>query len=149
MAGRLNVPQYFERFAMNPPAWKMILALAIGSGIGIGLRRGLASVFGRSGSAISVSTVTASSILGGFCGAAVGWIMSSPALAQDVQTLLMFGILGVMATVAADAVAAQASMSANDLARVRRRALVHVAVGIAAALIGIALVTGAVHLANS
>jgi hypothetical protein len=60
----------------------------------------------------------------------------------------MFGILGVMVTIAADAAAAQASMSANDLARVRRRALVHVAVGIAAALIAIAFVTWLMDLAS-
>jgi fluoride ion exporter CrcB/FEX len=66
---------------------------------------------------------------------------------QDVQTLLMFGILGILATIAADA-AAQASMSANDLARVRRRALLHVAVGIVGALIAFALVSWVMHFAT-
>ena len=94
-------------------------------------------------------SVTASSILGGFCGAVVGWVMSSPTLSQDVQTLLMFGILGILATIAADAAAAQASMSANDLARVRRRALLHVAVGIVGALIAFALVSWVMHFATT
>jgi fluoride ion exporter CrcB/FEX len=133
---------------MSPDTWKWVLAFAFGSAIGVALRRGLVLMFGRSGSAISVSTVTASSVLGGFCGAAIGWIMSSPTLSQEAHALLMFGILGVMVTIAADAAAAQASMSANDLARVRRRALVHVAVGIAAALIAIAFVTWLMDLAS-
>jgi len=134
---------------MNPNTWKWILALALGCAVGLALRRGLVMIFGKSGSALSVSTVTASSILGGFCGAVVGWVMSSPTLSQDVQTLLMFGILGTLATVAADAVAAQASMSANDLARVRRRAPLHVAVGIVGALIAFALVSWVMHFATT
>lgn len=133
---------------MNPQTWKWILALAFGSAFGLALRRGLVVMFGKSGSAISVSTVTASSVLGGFCGAVVGWVMRSPTLSQDVQTLLMFGILGILATMAADAVAAQASMSAEDLARVRRRAMLHVVVGIAAGLIGLALVSWVMKLAR-
>jgi len=106
---------------MNPNPWKWILPLALGCAVGLALPRGLVMIFGTSGSALLVSTVTASSILGGFCGAVVGWVMSSPTLSQDVQTLLMCGILGILATIAADATAAQASMSANDTARVRRR----------------------------
>jgi hypothetical protein len=39
-------------------------------------------------------------------------------------------------------------MSANDLARVRRRALLHVAVGIVGALIAFALVSWVMHLAT-
>jgi fluoride ion exporter CrcB/FEX len=133
---------------MNPNTWKWILPLALGCAVGLALRRGLVMIFGKSGSALLVSTVTASSILGGFCGAVVGWVMSSPTLSQDVQTLLMFGILGILATIAADAAAAQASMSANDLARVRRRALLHVAVGIVGALIAFALVSWVMHFAT-
>jgi fluoride ion exporter CrcB/FEX len=133
---------------MNSDTWKWILALAFGGVVGLALRRGLTMMFGKSGSALSVSTVTASSMLGGFCGAVIGWVMSSPKLSQDVQTLVMFGILGVMLTIAANATAAQASMSAEDLVRVRRRALVHIAIGIGAALIGLALALAVIQLAD-
>jgi hypothetical protein len=124
---------------MNPATWKMLLALACGSGIGVGLRRGLMSFFGHSGSAISVSTVTVSSILGGFCGVAIGWLMTSSAFSKEQQTLVMFALLALMATIAADATAAQAEISPENLVRLRRRALVHVAIGISAALTGIGL----------
>jgi hypothetical protein len=124
---------------MNPATWKMLLALACGSGIGVGLRRGLMSLFGHSGRAISVSTVTVSSILGGFCGVVMGWLMTSSALSKEQQTLVMFALFALMATIAADAVAAQAEISPEDLLRMRRRALVHVAIGIGAAVIGISL----------
>ncbi len=59
---------------------------------------------------------------------------------QDARTLLMFAILGTMATVAADAIAAQATLKPNDLARVRRRLAVHVAIGMAAALVAVAVI---------
>jgi hypothetical protein len=124
---------------MNPATWKMLLALACGSGIGVGLRRGLMNLFGHSGSAISVSMVTVSSILGGFCGVAMGWLMTSTAFSKEQQTLVMFALFALMATIAADATAAQAEISPEDLARMRRRALAHVVIGIGAALIGIAL----------
>ena len=78
---------------MNPNPWKWILPLALGCAVGLALPRGLVMIFGTSGSALLVSTVTASSILGGFCRAVVGWVMSSRTLSQDVQTLLMCGIL--------------------------------------------------------
>jgi branched-subunit amino acid ABC-type transport system permease component len=123
---------------MNPATWKMLLALACGSGIGVGLRRGLMSLFGHSGSAVSVSTVTVSSILGGFCGVAMGWLKSS-AFSKEQQMLAEFALFSLMATIAADATAAQAEISPEDLVRMRRRALAHVVIGISAALIGIAL----------
>lgn len=133
---------------MNPDTWKWIVALAIGSAIGVGLRRALLMLFSQSAGTLSVSMVTFSSLLGGFCGAAIAWVMGSPSFSKDTQTLLMFGMLGVMATIAADAVDAQASMSSTDLARLRRRTLVHIAVGIAAALIAIGLVAWVMDLAS-
>jgi fluoride ion exporter CrcB/FEX len=131
---------------MNPDTWKWALAFAIGSAIGLGLRRGLRIVFGQGGSALSVSTVTLSSILGGFCGAAIAWVMASPSLSQDAQTLVIFGMLGVMATIAADAAAAQATIDPGDRIRLGRRVLVHIGVGIAAALIAIPVVRSVMSL---
>lgn len=78
---------------MNPASWKWIVALAFGSAIGVAIRHGLFLLFGHSERAISVSTVTASSILGGFSGAAIGYVMAAPGLSQELQTLFMFGLL--------------------------------------------------------
>jgi fluoride ion exporter CrcB/FEX len=125
---------------MNPDTWKWIVAFALGSAIGWGLRRGLAYLMGESGSSISASTVVFSSILGGFCGTAIAWVMENPSLSNDTQKLMMFGILGVMATVAADAAAAQAYITPEQATRLRRRLGVHVAIGAAAAMIAIVLV---------
>lgn len=126
---------------MSPDTWKWVVALAFGSAIGVAIRRGLVLLFGQSGRSISISTVAASSILGSFSGAAIGYVMASPDFSIELQTLLMFGLLGIVATVAADATAAQASLSSEDTARVRNRLGVHMVIGAAAALIGIGIVT--------
>jgi hypothetical protein len=125
---------------MNPEAWKVIVAFAFGSAVGMGIRRALVAAFGGAGSAVSVSTVTVSSMLGGFCGAAVAWVMSSSAFLKEGQTLLMFVLLGVVLTSAADAAAAQASIAPHDRARLRSRAGLHVVIGIVSALLVITLI---------
>lgn len=135
---------------MNPYRWwEVVLGLAAGSSVGLGVRRGLATVFGETGSAVSVSTVTVSSMLGGFLGVAVGWIMSRESISPGAQNLLLFGLLGVMASVAADAAAAQATIEPADLERLRRRALIHIGIGIVAALLGLALVQLVLYLISS
>jgi fluoride ion exporter CrcB/FEX len=135
---------------MNPYRWwQVVLALIVGSSIGLGVRRGLVAVFGHTGSAISVSTVTVSSLLGGFLGATIGWVMSRAMFSADAQNLLLFGFLGVMASVAAGAAAAQMAMAPADGARLRRRTLIHIGIGIASALLGIALVQGVLYLFSS
>jgi fluoride ion exporter CrcB/FEX len=126
---------------MSADIWKSIVALAFGSAIGVGIRRSLALLFGQSERSVSVSTVTASSILGVFSGAAIGYIMASRDLSKELQSILTFGLLGMMATVAADATAAQASLNAQDAARVRKRLGAHIAIGAGAALISIGIVT--------
>jgi hypothetical protein len=126
-----------------------MLALGVGSSVGLGVRRGLVAVFGQTGSALSVSTVTASSLLGGFLGVAIGGIMGRATISTDVQGLLLFGVLGVMASVAADATAALAAVAPEDLERLRRRTLIHVGVGAASALLGIALVEGVLYVIAS
>jgi fluoride ion exporter CrcB/FEX len=130
---------------MSADTWKSILALALGSAIGVAIRRGLVLFFGQSERSISVSTVTASSILGGFSGAAIGYIMASPDLPKELQSILMFGLLGIVATVVADATAAQASLSSQDAARVRKRLGIHMVIGAGAAVIGIGVVTWVVE----
>lgn len=130
---------------MNPASWKWIVALAFGSAIGVAIRHGLFLLFGHSERAISVSTVTASSILGGFSGAAIGYVMAAPGLSQELRTLFMFGLLGTMVTAAADATAVQASLSVEDAARGRRRLGIHLVFGAAAALLGIGIVTSIVR----
>lgn len=100
----------------------------------MGIRRALVAAFGRVGSAVFISTVTVSSMLAGFCGAAVACLMSSSAFWKEEQSLLMFGLLGVMATIAADAAAAQASIAPHDRARLRSRGVLHVVIGVVSAL---------------
>ena len=85
---------------MNPNTWKWILSLALGCAVGLALRRGLVMIFGKSGSALLVSTVTASSDLsGGFCSAVVGWVIEQPTLSPGCPDALMFGVLGILATI--------------------------------------------------
>jgi fluoride ion exporter CrcB/FEX len=126
---------------MSADTWKWILALAVGSAIGVAIRKTLVLFFGRSERSVSVSTVSASSILGGFLGAAIGYVMAKPELSKELQSILMFAFLGIMATVAADATAAQASLSCQDAAGVRKRLGIHIVIGAGAAVVGIGIVT--------
>lgn len=125
---------------MSAATWEWILALGFGSAVGVAIRRGLRWLFGQSGESISVSTVTACSILGGFSGAVIGYVTASPDLSKQLQTLVMLGLLGLMGTVSADATAAQGSLNPESATRVRKRLGVHLAVGAAVALITIGVV---------
>lgn len=126
-----------------------MLALTVGGSVGFGVRRGLAAVFGQAGSAISVSTVTVSSMLGGFLGVAVGWIMSRETISPDAQNVLYFGLAGLMISVAADAAAVHATITPEDSERLRRRALIHVGIGVLAALLCVAVMQGVLYLVGS
>lgn len=135
---------------MNPYRWwQVVLAFLAGSGIGLGVRRGLVAVFGQTGNAISVSTVTLSSVLGGFLGVTIGWVTSRTLILPDTENLLLFVFLGLMASVAADAAAAHATITPADMERLRRRTLIHSGIGIASALLGLILVQGVLHLFSS
>jgi hypothetical protein len=109
------------------------------------IRKALVLLFGRSERSGSVSTATAPSLLGGFSGAAIGYVMAKPELSKELQSILMFGFLGIMATIEADATAAQASLSSPDAARVRKRLGIHIVIGAGAAVVGIGTVTWVVQ----
>jgi drug/metabolite transporter (DMT)-like permease len=119
--------------------WGVVIAFGLGSTLGLTLRNILTSMFGDP-KGRALSTVTASSIVGGFCGAIAGWGTSQESLPPNVQRLVLFALLGFVATVATDAAAARADLTAHDIVALRRRAAIHVAVGIASALIAVVIV---------
>ena len=114
--------------------WTLVLAYGLGSALGLTLRNTLKAMFGDP-RARALSTVTASSIIGGFCGAIAGWGTSHDSLPPNVQRFLLFGLLGFVATVAADAAAARAVLTHHDVDVLRRKAAIHVTAGVASALL--------------
>lgn len=119
--------------------WGMVIAFGLGSALGLTLRNILLNMFGEI-RARALSTVSASSIVGGFCGAMAGWSTTHAALPPNVQRLVLFALLGFVATVATDAAAARADLTEHDTVALRRQAAIHVAVGIGSALLAVILV---------
>jgi len=119
--------------------WTVVIAFGLGSALGLTLRNILISVFGNP-RARALSTVTASSVVGGFCGAIAEWGTHQESLPPNVERLLLFALLGFVATVATDAVAARADLTDHDTVALRRRAAIDVAVGIISALLVVVIV---------
>ncbi len=119
--------------------WGMVIAFALGSALGLTLRNILRILFGEP-RARGLSTVAASSIVGGFCGAIAGWGTTHASLPPNVQRILLFALLGFVATVATDAAAARADLTNPDTVALRRQAAIHVGVGIGSALLAVVVV---------
>lgn len=121
------------------PWWGMVITFGLGSALGFTLRNILRTLYGEP-RARALSTVAASSIVGGFCGAMAGWGTTHASLPPNVQRLMLFALLGFVATVATDAAAARAELTDHDTVALRRQAAIHVAVGIASALLAVVIV---------
>lgn len=122
------------------PWWKILLAIAVGSVAGALLRQGVIRLFAGSRNSRSGVMLAASALLGGLVGAAMGGVMAGPVLTSENQSALFIALAAALGTFGVGAVLAMQPLSHEAAPRAWRTAVVHLALALLAAVVGMMLI---------